>query len=174
MHFTRLPIFVIAALAAACGGAGPEPAAPAVEPTAAEEPARPAAEPVEVPELDSFAADLGELLARIPLAEDAPLGVTELVRTEHHSVSLVVAREPIGWHYHASHDETVVMLSGRGALVLESTDGARQTHELEPGAVVFMPRERKHSFTPLDDAPAACLSIMTPPFDGQDRIFVDE
>ena len=48
------------------------------------------------------------------------------------------------------------------------------THVLDPGAVVFMPRGAEHSFTAVDDEPAACLSIMTPPFDGEDRIFADE
>jgi mannose-6-phosphate isomerase-like protein (cupin superfamily) len=160
----RLIILVVIALAWACGGAGPEPTAQTVDPV-------PDAEAIA--EIESLVAGVVDLLAAHPLPADAPLKVTELVRTEHHSVSLVVLREPIEMHHHARHDETVVMLSGAGRLELEPQGGASAIHDLEPGAVVFMRRGDRHSFTPTGDQPAAVLSIMTPPFDGQDRIFAE-
>jgi mannose-6-phosphate isomerase-like protein (cupin superfamily) len=152
-------VFSGALLAISCGGVPPKPPPPATEAAA---------------DIEPLVAGVVELLAEHPLTADAPLEVTELVRTEHHSVSLVVTREQIGLHHHARHDETVVMLSGRGELVLEPVGGEGATYLLEPGAVAFVPRGDRHSFTPVGDEPAACLSIMTPPFDGQDRIFVEE
>jgi mannose-6-phosphate isomerase-like protein (cupin superfamily) len=76
--------------------------------------------------------------------------------------------EEVKPHLHRRHDETVVILAGRGRLTL-----AARTLDVGPGSVVIVPRGTVHSLVVSGD-PLEAVSVFAPPFDGQDRVFVDE
>ncbi len=82
------------------------------------------------------------------------------------SVYVATPMEPIRAHYHAEHDEAVVVVRGTGKL----TVGGR-TSAYRPGDVVFIPKGVVHSCLPeVDDQ--VLVSFFGPSFDGKDRVFV--
>lgn len=68
-------------------------------------------------------------------------------------------------HRHNAHDECVTILSGWGALRIGDA-----THDVKPGDFFVIPRGTIHEF----HAAATVRSVFTPPFDGQDREFVED
>lgn len=76
--------------------------------------------------------------------------------------------EGVKRHYHRDHDETVVVLSGRGRMTLGD-----ETREIGPGTILLLPRGTRHELV-VTDGPLEAVSLFSPRFDGQDRIFVEE
>ncbi|HEY2388988.1 MAG TPA: cupin domain-containing protein [Candidatus Binatia bacterium] len=70
------------------------------------------------------------------------------------------AEEP---HVHRRHDLTVVLLRGRGTLVVEG-----RRHDLHAGDVAHIARGKVHAFAPSGRATA--LAIFTPRLDGPDSV----
>lgn len=70
------------------------------------------------------------------------------------------AEEP---HEHVDHDLTVVLLEGRGELVVED-----RRYELHAGDVVHIARGRVHHFHPGSGALVVGLAIFTPKMDERD------
>ncbi|MEZ5065066.1 MAG: cupin domain-containing protein [bacterium] len=95
--------------------------------------------------------------------------VSEVVaRHESASVHHLRTTADVPAHFHRIHDETVVILSGHGRIRLD-----QEWRELRPGLVVAVPRGTVHEVEVLDGAIEA-ISVFSPPFDGVDRIFLDE
>jgi len=96
--------------------------------------------------------------------------VTTAVVGVHESASVhhLLVKEGVAAHYHRTHDETVTVLAGTGVLAL----GAEE-HEVGPGTVVLVPRGTVHALR-VTGAPVEAVSVFSPAFDGEDRIFVDE
>jgi mannose-6-phosphate isomerase-like protein (cupin superfamily) len=90
--------------------------------------------------------------------------VGELQGSSAHHIRIA---EGVDAHYHAVHDETVVILTGRGTMTL-----GEESQEVEPGSVILIPRGTIHSFR-VSGEPVEALSVFAPAFDGKDRIFVD-
>lgn len=72
-------------------------------------------------------------------------------------------------HYHKTHSEHVVVLSGKGTMRLGET-----RMNVKAGDVIFIPKGTVHSVEVLDEAPLKVLSIQAPFFDGKDRVWVLE
>jgi mannose-6-phosphate isomerase-like protein (cupin superfamily) len=70
------------------------------------------------------------------------------------------AEEP---HVHQRHDVTVVLLSGRGALVVEG-----RRHDMRAGDVAHIGRGKVHAFAPSGRASA--LAIFTPRLEASDSV----
>lgn len=94
--------------------------------------------------------------------KNVPLGATESS-----SARLVMVHDAIEPHYHAEHDEIVLLLRGKGDLRLGD-----QSRELRRGDVVFIPRGTPHSFVSTGGGFAGALSVMSPPYDGKDMLAV--
>lgn len=84
------------------------------------------------------------------------------------TVNLVTPTSPIKAHFHATHEEVVYVLKGRGALVL-----GKATQEVKEGDLVYIPTGTVHSFVPRG-GDCQVLSIFAPAFDGKDRVFVED
>ena len=95
--------------------------------------------------------------ARVPISEGA-----------HTSVAAIATREPVRVHYHALHDEIVVVHSGEGTMRLGD-----EQFRVRPGDVIFIPEGTRHGFTPSEGGVATVVSVFAPPFDGRDRVFVE-
>ena len=116
-----------------------------------------------------YAGKIGDLIAEHPLeSKDAPK-VTPLAKGEGSSVALIQTLAPVKLHYHETHDETVVVWSGKGKMRLGD-----ETHSVGPGSILFIPRKTLHSFEPTGEEKAVVISSFSPPFDGEDRVFVRE
>ncbi len=94
--------------------------------------------------------------------------VTDLHRSEFASLHLIQIRGQIPSHFHRAHAETVYLLEGEGTMRV-AEEAKKMTvgmlHHLSPGWV--------HSFEAKPGTVCAALVIFTPPFDGEDRIFLE-
>ncbi len=77
-------------------------------------------------------------------------------------------RTAVRAHLHRRHDETVVVLAGRGRLRLDA-----DTVDVEPGAVIRIPRGTVHALE-VTGAPVEAVSVFAPSFDGVDRVWIDD
>jgi mannose-6-phosphate isomerase-like protein (cupin superfamily) len=114
------------------------------------------AEPVFYETRGALAPEEGEVLATHAVGAHPDASV-------HHLLVL----EGVKAHYHRDHDETVVVLSGKGRMTI---GGA--VREVGPGSVLLMPRSTVHALE-VTDGPLEAVSVFSPPFDGKDRVFVD-
>ncbi len=102
-------------------------------------------------------------------AGDAPVAVRELHRTSRVSTHEVVVVGEIRAHRHERHDETVTILEGRGTFVLDGEE-----HLVLPGTVLHVPAGAVHSYRHESPGATRAVSVFSPPFDGEDRVLVDE
>ncbi len=70
-------------------------------------------------------------------------------------------------HIHLEHDATVVMLRGRGRLVLRE-----RIVSLRTGDTIFIPRGAPHYYVNDAPGPTVVLAIFTPSYDGTDAVVV--
>ncbi len=75
-------------------------------------------------------------------------------------------RDAVPAHVHDDHEETVYVIAGEGRMRLGDS-----WLELGPGALVHVPRGCPHAVEAR--TPLTALSIFTPPFDGEDRRFIE-
>lgn len=73
-------------------------------------------------------------------------------------------------HYHATCDEYLYVLSGRGAFWMERPENGG---EFAPGHLLFFRRGTVHAFPSITKAPVVFLSVDTPRRDRRDIIFVN-
>ena len=117
---------------------------------------------------DRFVADL------LRGAEEKPLGAgedfrhQEVHRSERTSVHLVQVRGAIKPHLHRRHDETVCILAGEGIMNI-----AEEEFSVRPGVVLEVPAGMVHSFRTAGERICVALVIYAPPFDGEDRQFIE-
>ena len=114
-------------------------------------------------------SDLDGILAENPLAAAENIRVTTLGQAQEVSHHIVQIRDREVPHIHNEHDGTVVLLRGRGYLML---DGRRI--DLVVGDVLFIPRKKVHYFVNTFSEPSVALAVFSPPFDGKDTIPVEK
>ncbi|WP_043833814.1 cupin domain-containing protein [Muricoccus aerilatus] len=73
-------------------------------------------------------------------------------------------------HYHATCDEYLYVVSGRGTFWMESAD---TQEEFRPGQLLFFRRGTVHAIPDLLEGPVVFLSVDTPRRDPKDIIFVN-
>ncbi|OGH62862.1 MAG: hypothetical protein A3G34_16665 [Candidatus Lindowbacteria bacterium RIFCSPLOWO2_12_FULL_62_27] len=107
--------------------------------------------------------DLGRFLKDHPLAPQQNIRVDLIGTGETSSVHVVQVRDSEAPHVHANHDLRVVVLRGRGTLVI----GHRKIRA-GVGSVFEIERGTRHYFVNAGPRPAAALATFTPPYDGSD------
>jgi mannose-6-phosphate isomerase-like protein (cupin superfamily) len=105
------------------------------------------------------------LVARARLAPDQDVRVVEIGRDAHTSHQVVGIRTGETPHRHERHDLVVVLLRGRGRMLLGD-----DTRPVGEGSVLYVPRGTVHAFTNEGPEPAFAHVIHAPPFDGRDRV----
>jgi mannose-6-phosphate isomerase-like protein (cupin superfamily) len=73
-------------------------------------------------------------------------------------------------HYHATCDEYLYVLSGRGTFWMESAD---TQDEFRPGQLLFFRRGTVHALPDILEGPVIFLSVDTPRRDPKDIVFVN-
>ncbi len=107
------------------------------------------------------------MLALAPVDSESVGGFSRLLfASPRVSAHHVVLEKPLAAHFHRSHDETVVVLSGRARMLVGDA-----WRDLASGSVVHVPPGVVHAVEP--DGPVSAVSIFAPPFDGEDRVFVE-
>ena len=110
-------------------------------------------------------AHLEEVLAEKPLSTDQNIKVVTLGKGKEMSHHLVQIRGREVPHVHKTHDLTVVMLKGKGYLMLE-----QKRIDLIRGDILFIPQGSVHYFVNTFSEPSVALAIFSPVFDGKDSI----
>lgn len=110
-------------------------------------------------------AHLEEVLAKNPLPPDQNIKVVTLGRGKDMSHHLVQIRFREAPHVHKKHDLSVVMLKGKGYLMLE-----QRRIELIKGDILFIPQGSVHYFVNTFSEPSVGLAVFSPAFDGKDSI----
>lgn len=114
-------------------------------------------------------APLDALAARVALAPDQDFRVEELGRsdwTSHHVGSI---RKGEVLHRHDRHDQLVVLVRGHGTMRVGD-----EVRAVEQGSITFLPRGVPHAFTNQGAEPAIAYLVYAPPYDGKDRVPVEE
>ncbi len=102
---------------------------------------------------------------------DNPLGPNENVKMttlgqgqgmSHHIVQIRGRESP---HVHKAHDDTMMIIRGRGYLMLSD-----KRIELSAGDIVFIPRGAVHYYVNNGLEPTIAFVVFSPPFGGKDTI----
>ncbi len=95
------------------------------------------------------------------------------VRTLHHdslsSSFMIIIPKEVKPHYHATHTEQVVVLSGEADMLL----GDQKLH-IKAGDVIIIPKGTKHSVMVTSTDPLKIISVQAPYFDGTDRVMIEK
>jgi quercetin dioxygenase-like cupin family protein len=116
----------------------------------------------------AFRGNLFEMMQQQPLAYDQQISSLPLGKNYGESATLIQLRDGVKSHYHAQHDEMVYVLSGRGVMTV-----GNETRAIQAGDFIVIKRGRVHSVQNRSAQLLVALSIMSPPFDGVDRIYIE-
>ena len=114
--------------------------------------------------------DIKEIAESFPETSDTLLMDTYL--TNEVAASARVFRVYRGFppHYHATCDEYLYVISGRGTFWMEDVSNAG---EFAPGQLMFFKRGTVHALPEILEGPVVFLSVDTPRRDPKDVIFVN-
>lgn len=109
------------------------------------------------------------------LATAQPDGDFDNIKVEklaHDSLStgfLIWVKKNVRAHRHEFHSENVYVIEGEGEMVVD-----KDTFDIKPGSYVFIPTNKVHSVM-VDETKGVMkvLSVQSPFFDGNDRVFVE-
>ena len=113
--------------------------------------------------------DLSQLARAFPNTAETMLLDTRLTDEPAASSRLFRVYRAVPAHFHATCDEYLQVLTGRGKF----TVGANAPIELGPGQLLFFKRNTVHSIPEIIQAPLVLLAIDTPRRDPADVTFVD-
>ncbi len=110
-------------------------------------------------------AEVNKVLAENPLGASENIKITTLGQGQGVSHHLVQVRDREKPHIHKIHDGTVVMVKGRGYLMLEN-----RRIDLSVGDIVYIPRNAVNYFVNTASEPTVAFVVFSPPFDGKDTV----
>ena len=101
-----------------------------------------------------------------PTEEFENIHVLKITEDDHQSSYIIWVRDSVPEHYHASHTENIVVISGKAKMTI---DGEEKI--IRKGDYINIPEGTKHAVLEVySHKPLKVLSTQTPIFDG-DRIF---
>jgi len=110
-------------------------------------------------------SDAEKIVAENPLGANENIKITTLGQGESVSHHIVQVRDRENPHIHKTHDGTVVMMKGRGYLIMEN-----RRIELSVSDVVYIPRGVVHYYVNTSSEPTVAFVTFSPPFDGKDYV----
>lgn len=114
--------------------------------------------------------DLRAIAAALPATAQTLLVDTYLTDREAASARVFRVYRPTPPHYHATCDEYLYVLSGRGTFWMED---ASQEAAFGPGDFLFFERGTVHALPTITQEPVVFLSVDTPRRPPTDIVFVD-
>src|SRR5919106_3310214 len=109
--------------------------------------------------------DLAKVVAENPLGAGENIKITTLGQGQGVSHHVVQIRDRESPHIHKTHDGTVLMVGGRGYLMLDN-----RRIELSVGDIVHIPRGAVHYYVNTAAQPSVAFVVFSPPFDGKDNV----
>jgi mannose-6-phosphate isomerase-like protein (cupin superfamily) len=100
-------------------------------------------------------------------SRDTVKNYVHTLHTDSLSSSCIIIPKEVKPHYHASHAEQVVVLSGEADMML----GDQKLH-IKAGDVIIIPKGVVHSVIVTSKDPLKIVSVQAPYFDGTDRIML--
>lgn len=113
--------------------------------------------------------DPAKVAADNPLGPNENIKITTLGQGQGVSHHIIQIRDREAPHLHRAHDGTVMMISGRGYLMLSD-----KRIELSAGDIVYIPRGAVHYYVNNGLEPTIAFVVFSPPFDGQDNVPVNK
>ncbi len=114
--------------------------------------------------------DVNAIAASLPATAATMLVDHYLTDRAAGSVRVFRVYRPTPPHYHATCDEVLFVLSGRGVFWMERESNQK---EIGPGELVIFSRNTVHAMHALVEEPFVLLSVDTPRREPRDIIFVD-
>jgi mannose-6-phosphate isomerase-like protein (cupin superfamily) len=114
--------------------------------------------------------DVYEIAKSFPQSSDTLLLDTYLTNEEAASARIFRVYKETPPHYHATCDEYLYVLSGRGTFWMGNSENVG---EFTPGNLLFFKRGTVHALPDIFEWPVVFLSIDTPRRDPKDIIFVN-
>jgi mannose-6-phosphate isomerase-like protein (cupin superfamily) len=114
------------------------------------------------------AYDLDAIVKRFPASSDTMLIDTRLTDEPEASSRVFRIYRDVPAHYHATCDEYLLVLAGRGTIFL----GDSAPFEVAPGRLLFFKKRTVHGLTVIEH-PFVFLSVDTPRRDPKDITFVN-
>ena len=114
--------------------------------------------------------DLAEIAKGFPATADTLLVDRYLTNEEAASARVFRVYRATPPHYHATCDEYLYVLSGRGTFWMKSAD---TQDEFGPGQLLFFRRGTVHALPDILEGPVVFLSVDTPRRDPRDIVFVN-
>ncbi|MRG95531.1 cupin domain-containing protein [Polyangium spumosum] len=115
-----------------------------------------------------FLGNARDVVEKNPIGPDEKTKLVPLFENADHTVNVIQTRGAVPAHYHAEHDELVVILEGSGTFTVEG-----QTRVVKAGDVQVIPRGAVHSYVHDGPGVTVVVSTFSPRFDPKDRIMVD-
>ena len=113
--------------------------------------------------------DIPDLISRFPDTADTMLLDTRMTDEPEASSRLFRVYKPVPAHYHATCDEYLMVVSGRGKFFMADLP----PFEVGPGQLLFFKKKTVHGIPEVLEEPFVVLSVDTPRRDPRDIIFVD-
>lgn len=114
--------------------------------------------------------DVNEIAKSFPATADTLLLDTYLTYEPAASARVFRVYKATPPHYHATCDEYLYVLSGKGTFWMENTANGG---EFAPGQLLFFKRGAVHALPDMIEGPIVFLSVDTPRRDPKDIIFVN-
>jgi quercetin dioxygenase-like cupin family protein len=114
------------------------------------------------------AYDLAAIVERFPATSETMLVDTRLTDETEASCRVFRVYRTVPAHYHATCDEYLLVIAGRGTIFVDHSD----PFEVAPGRLVFFKKGTVHGLTVIED-PFVFLSVDTPRRDPRDITFVN-
>lgn len=109
--------------------------------------------------------ELSKVIAENPLGPNENIKLTTFGQSQSASHHVVQIRERESPHLHKAHDATVIIVRGRGYLVMDT-----RRINLTAGDITHIPRGVAHYYVNTDLEPTVAFVIFAPPFDGKDNV----
>jgi mannose-6-phosphate isomerase-like protein (cupin superfamily) len=113
--------------------------------------------------------EIDKVLAENPLGAKENIKITTLGQEQSVSHHVVQVRDRETPHVHKLHDGTVVMVKGRGYLMMDN-----RRIDLSAGDIAYIPRGAVHYFVNTAGEPAVAFVVFSPPFDGKDIVPIEK
>ncbi|UZF90779.1 cupin domain-containing protein [Bosea sp. NBC_00550] len=115
------------------------------------------------------AFDLTEIITTFPETAESLLVDARLTDEDEASARVFRVYRPTPAHYHATCDEYLIVLSGRGRFFM----GEREPFEVGPGQMLFFKKGTVHGMPEIIEHPLFMVSVDTPRREPSDIIFVE-
>ncbi|MBD3636752.1 MAG: cupin domain-containing protein [Crocinitomicaceae bacterium] len=117
----------------------------------------------------TIAQDIRQLKDVKPEEDFENIWVKKISDDDHQTSFVIWVKQSVRLHKHAEHSENIYVLGGKGEMTIND-----EKFVIKKGDYFNIPKNTPHALKVLSSSPVKVLSIQSPKFTGEDRIFLDE